>query len=266
MKHMPLLKPAMALLAGVGFTLQAHAGIPVVDGVHAAISQLGVAENIAQTAKQIQEYKTQLDQYTTQALQYKKQLDQYENMIKNTTAPAAYLWDEANSTINKLMQAQDMINYYTTQAGSLDSYLSKFQDVNYYRSSSCFQLGGCSDSEKAAIERSEDMHSEAQKEANAAMFKGIAQQQENLKSDARRLEQLQGAASTADGQVKAIQYASQIASQQANQLLQIRGLMLAQQNAMAAKAAAEQDQQARDTAAERNMTSGSFNKPSPQTW
>ncbi|WP_033693933.1 MULTISPECIES: P-type conjugative transfer protein TrbJ [unclassified Pseudomonas] len=256
---MPLLKPAIALLAGIGFTLQAHAGIPVVDGVHAAISQLGVAENIAQTAKQLQEYKTQIDQYTTQ-------LEQYENMIKNTTAPAAYIWDQANSTINKLMQAQDMLNYYTAQAGSLDSYLSKFQDVNYYRSSSCFQLGGCSESEKAAIERVEDTHSEAQKEANAAMFKGIAQQQENLKSDARRLEQLQGAASTADGQVKAIQYASQIASQQANQLLQIRGLMLAQQNAMAAKAAAEQDQQARDTAAERNMTSGSFKKTSPQTW
>jgi len=259
MKPTHLLKPAIALLAGIGFTLQANAGIPVIDGANVALNKVTSFESIAQTAKQIEEYVTQVQQYKTQ-------LDQYENMIKNTVAPAAYIWDEANSTINKLMSAQDMLNYYTTQAGSMDSYLSKFQDVGYYRSSSCFQMGGCSGSDKEEIEKNEDQHSEAQKEANAAMFKGIAQQQENLKSDARQLERLQTAASTADGQVKAIQYANQLASQQANQLLQIRGLMIAQQNAIAAKAAAEQDQQARDTAAERNMTSGSFKKTTPQTW
>lgn len=74
-------------------------------------------------------------------------------MLQNTAAPAAYIWDQANATINKLMQAQDMLSYYTNQAGSLESYLAKYQDINYYRDSSCFQLGGCSDSDKTVMEK-----------------------------------------------------------------------------------------------------------------
>ncbi|MFJ4157229.1 P-type conjugative transfer protein TrbJ [Pseudomonas sp. NPDC089752] len=259
MKATHLFKPAITFFVSLGFALQANAGIPVIDGASLSQGTISAVENVAQTLKQVEEYATQINQYKTQ-------LDQYENMIKNTVAPAAYIWDEANSTINKLMNAQDMLNYYTTQAGSMDSYLSKFQDVNYYKGSSCFQLSGCSSDDKATIEAQEDQYSAAQKEANIAMYKGIEQQQQNLKSDARRLEQLQSAAASADGQVKAIQYASQIASQQANQLLQIRGLMLAQQNALAAKSAADQDAQARETAAERNMTSGSYKKVPAETW
>ncbi|WEL55652.1 P-type conjugative transfer protein TrbJ [Pseudomonas kermanshahensis] len=260
MKHTALLKPTIALLAGLGFTLQAHAGIPVVDGIHAGISQLGVAENIAQTAKQIEEYKTQIEQYTTQALQYKKQLDQYENMLKNTAAPAAYIWDQANSTISKLMEAQSMINYYTTQAGSLDSYLSKYRDTSYYKSSPCFGLGTCTEEDQAELAEHEAMASESQKTANDALFKSIKQQQENLQADSRQLERLQQAASTADGQVKAIQYANQLASQQTNQLLQLRSLMLAEQSATANRAAAELDEKARGEAQARRVTTWEYEK------
>ena len=49
--------------------------------------------------------------------------------------PAAYTWDQAQATINGLMNATNTLNYYRNQLGSLDSYLGKFQDVNYYRSS-----------------------------------------------------------------------------------------------------------------------------------
>ncbi|WP_425512395.1 TrbJ/VirB5 family protein [Xanthomonas translucens] len=59
-------------------------------------------------------------------------------MLQNTVAPAAYIWDQAQSTINGLMQAVDTLNYYKNQAGSIDAYLGKFQDVSYYRSSPCF--------------------------------------------------------------------------------------------------------------------------------
>jgi P-type conjugative transfer protein TrbJ len=62
-----------------------------------------------------------------------------------------------------------------------------------------------------------------------------------LKADARQLERLQSAAQGANGQMQAIGYANQLASQQANQLLQIRGLLIAQQNAMATKMQADAD-------------------------
>ncbi|MBK5005757.1 P-type conjugative transfer protein TrbJ [Pseudomonas sp. S60] len=248
-----LLKPAVGLLAGIGFTLQAYAGIPVIDGANVALNQVTSIESIAQTAKQIEEYATQMNQYRTQ-------LDQYENMVKNTVAPAAYIWDEANSTINKLMHAQDMLDYYTNQAGSFESYLDKFQDTNYYRSSPCFGSGGCTAADEAALQKQQELASTSQKNANDGLFKSIKQQQDNLKSDARQLERLQQAATTADGQVKAIQYANQLSSQQANQLLQLRMLMLAQQTAEANRHAAELDERARGEAQNRRLTEWTFKK------
>jgi P-type conjugative transfer protein TrbJ len=104
--------------------LPVKAGIPVIDGTNVVQTTISAVNNVQAVTKQIQQYQTQLQQY--------------ENMLKNTVAPAAYIWDQANSTINKLLQAQDTLNYYKNQAGSLDSYLKRYQDVNYYRSSPCF--------------------------------------------------------------------------------------------------------------------------------
>src|SRR5690625_8026612 len=72
--------------------------------------------------------------------------------------------------------------------------------------------------------------SESQKKANDALFQTVADQQKALKDDARTLERLQGAAQGATGQLQAIGYANQLASQQANQLLQIRTMLTAQHN------------------------------------
>ena len=256
MKPMPLLKAAIPLLVGLGLTLPAHAGIPVIDGANLTNNVMTAFESVAQTLKQIEEYAQQVEQYKTQ-------LDQYENMLQNTAAPAAYIWDEANATINKLMQAQDMLNYYTNQAGSLESYLGKFQDASFYKNSPCFRGGGCTDADREELEKHSEMASESQKKANDALFKSIAQQQENLKSDARQLESLQRAATSADGQVKAIQYANQLASQQANQLLQLRGLILAEQQANANREAAELDEKSRGQAQAKKVTNWDY-KQSPE--
>lgn len=87
---------------------------------------------------------------------------------------------------------------------------------------------------------------------------GLDQQQDNLASDARQLERLQSAAQGADGQLAAIGYANQLASNQANQLLQIRSLLIAQQNAEAARLAAELDANARGEARERQMRTWNY--------
>jgi P-type conjugative transfer protein TrbJ len=224
-------------LAGVIASTPAHAqGIPVIDASNVSQSIISATEAVAQTAKQIQQYQTQLQQY--------------ENMLQNTVAPAAYIWDQAQSTINGLMQATNTLAYYQQQLGSLDSFLGKFQDVAYYRGSPCFNgSGGCTPEARAAMEENRRLASESQKKANDALFRGIEQQQTNLQTDAAQLGRLQSGAQGATGQMEAIQFANQLASQQANQLLQIRGLMLAQQNAVATRMQAEVDQEAKETAA-----------------
>ena len=188
-------------------------------------------------------------------------------LIQNTVAPAAYIWDQAQSTISGLMNAVNTLDYYKNQLGSLDSYIGKFQDVSYYKSSPCFSASGCSDAERVAMERNRHLASESQKKANDALFKGLEQQQRNLASDSRTLERLQSAAQGASGQMQAIGFANQLASNQANQLLQIRGLLIAQQNAVTTRMQAEADLEARQQATHATSAESRIGKTSsPKNW
>ncbi|WOI48026.1 P-type conjugative transfer protein TrbJ [Acidovorax sp. BLS4] len=241
------------LLAGSIVVTPVQAGIPVIDGANLTQTVMSAVENVAQTLKQIEQYRTQLQQY--------------ENMIQNTVAPAAYIWDQAQSTISGLMNAVNTLDYYKNQLGSLDSYIGKFQDVSYYKSSPCFSASGCSDAERAAMEQNRRLASESQKKANDALFKGLEQQQRNLASDSRTLERLQSAAQGATGQMQAIGFANQLASNQANQLLQIRGLLIAQQNAVTTRMQAEADLEARQQATHATSTESRIGKTSsPKNW
>ncbi|TXH91669.1 P-type conjugative transfer protein TrbJ [Thauera aminoaromatica] len=240
----------MALSAGP-FTTHAG-GIPVIDGANLSQTVMTAIESVAQTLKQIEQYQTQLQQY--------------ENQLQNTVAPAAYIWDRAQSTINGLMNAVDTLNHYKAQLGGIDAYLGKFQDVAYYRGSPCFSSAGCSDAERAAMMENRRLASESQKRANDALFRGLERQQDALKADARTLEQLQSRAEGANGQMQALGYANQLASQQANQLLQIRGLLIAQQNAMATRMQAEADREAHQTAAAEQLRQSRYAASPARSW
>ena len=52
-------------------------GLPVIDASNLTQNLMTAIESVAQTLKQIEQYKTQLQQY--------------ENMLRNTLAPAAYI-------------------------------------------------------------------------------------------------------------------------------------------------------------------------------
>ena len=243
----------LACLTSSFISLNAKAGIPVIDGGNLTQNVLTAMESVAQTLKQIEQYQTQLQQY--------------ENMLQNTAAPTAYIWDQASQTMDRLRSAIDTLDYYKRSLGSIDGYLGKYQDVAYYRASPCFSGAGCSEAEWAAMNENRRLASESQKRANDALFKGLAQQQENMQADARQLERLQSAATTADGQVKAIQYANQLASHQSNQLLQIRGLMVAQQNALVVRMQAQADLEAKQQAAHAASTEGRIAPTqSPKNW
>ena len=189
-------------------------GIPVIDISNLSQTIVTAVENVAQTLKQIEQYKTQLQQY--------------ENMIQNTATPNAYIWDRASSTMNQLRGAIDTLSYYKTNLGSIDAYLGKFKDTTTYRNFPCFSAAGCTPAEWSAMNDSQRLGSEAQKKATDALFKGLDQQQDSMESDARQLERLQAGAQGANGQMQAIGFANQLASHQANQLLQIRGLLIQQ--------------------------------------
>lgn len=88
------------------------------------------------------------------------------------------------------------------------------------------------------------------------MFKALDEQQETLQSDADNLADLQTQATGAQGQMEAIQAANQLASAQSNQLLQIRSLLVAQQNAAATLAQTQADKEAQQIVADEKALAG----------
>lgn len=239
---------ALSLASGVR-----AAGIPTLDITNLAQNILSAMEGATQTARQID--------------QYRLQLLQYEQQLKDGIAPAAYIWAEAETTINDLVAATDTLERYRNQLGSLELYMDRFQDVNYYRNSACFAADGCA--QEFADRRA--FASGAQKEANDALFESIERQQENIRKDARQLQQLQamaaqsGTATDTGRQLATLTRANQLAGHQSSQLLQIRSLLIAQQNALAVRMQAEADRQAQEDAERAFMYESGYVK-SPEVW
>ncbi len=237
----------LALMAG-----PASAGIPTIDGANLVQSIMGVLETINQTQQMIQQYSTQLRQY--------------ENQLQNTMGPSTYIWSNAQGSINGLLGAINTIEYYRGQLGTLDRYLNNFQDVGHYQSLSSLTSRNCTPAQTAQLTDSERFTSEAQKRSNDASMQGINQQQESLRQDAQTLSQLQANAQTATGQMQAIQYGNQFAGNQASQLMQIRGLLIAEQNAMVTRQQALADQEAKEEASAEQLRKGDFVSSPRQGW
>src|SRR6516164_6879298 len=161
----------------------------------------------------------QVSAYAQQVQQYQLQLQQYANQVRNTVVPGAQVWQQAQQTMNSVMGTVGMFQ----NGSALQSYLNQFQNVNYWLSASpnsyTYQTAG----------------SVAQKQANDALVKGIVAQQQQIQKDAVTLQRLQSQASTADGQMKALYAANQLAALQQEQLLQIRALLVQEQQALAAR-------------------------------
>jgi type IV secretion system protein TrbJ len=243
----------IALSAPAASIPRANAGgLPVIDASNLTQNIMMAIESVAQTLKQIEQFKTQLQQY--------------ENMLQNTLAPGAYIWDQAVTTMNQLRAAIDTLNFYKIQLGSIDAYLAKFQDLDYYRAYPCFREGGCTDAQWAALKEQENLGSQAQKKATDALFKGLDKQQDAMVADALTLERLQSSAQGASGQMEALGYANQLASHQANQLLEIRALLIAQQNMIATRLQVIADREAREAAAAEQLRKGTFKPSSKREW
>ncbi|SEP42597.1 P-type conjugative transfer protein TrbJ [Nitrosovibrio sp. Nv6] len=252
MKTTPRILAAMVVMSLGASAPAAAGGMPVIDAANLKQTAVSAMEGVNQTLKMIQ--------------QYQLQLMQYENMIQNTLAPAAYVWNQAERVNMALLGAVNTLNYYKNQAGNLDGYLYRYQNSSYYMSSPCFGINGCPDSERNALFQNRTLSSDAQKRANDALIRGLDLQQQELEADARRLTALQAAAQTSQGQMQAIQAANQLASNQASQLMQIRGLLIAQQNAEAARQSALADIEAQQAAAAVQARAGTFRHSAPRAW
>jgi type IV secretion system protein TrbJ len=195
----------VTLVLVAALPISSPGGIPVID-------YSNLVQNTTTALKQVAAYAQQVQQYQLQ-------LQQYANQVRNTVAPVAQVWQAAQGTMNSVMGTVGIFQ----NGSALQSYLNQFQNVNYWLSAPpgnyTYQTAG----------------SIAQKQANDAMVRGIVQQQAQIRADAATLERLQSQASTADGQMKALMAANQLAALQQEQLLQVRELLLQEQQALAVR-------------------------------
>jgi P-type conjugative transfer protein TrbJ len=199
------------ILTGVAVVLVA--ALPISSpGTMPVIDYSNLTQNITTALHQVSAYAQQVQQYQLQ-------LQQYANQVRNTVAPAAQVWQQAQQTMNSVMGTVGVFQ----NGSALQGYLNQFQNVNYWLSAPpgnyTYQTAG----------------SIAQKQANDALVKGIVAQQQQIQKDAATLQQLQSQASTSDGQMKALMAANQLAALQQEQLLQIRALLVQEQQALAAR-------------------------------
>jgi len=214
--------------------------------------------NIKSVANQVNQIRNQVDQY-------KLQLNHYNTLVTNTQSLTSFQWDNANQVINNLLESTNTIDYYKQEAGSLQGYLDRFQSYDFYQKSRCFN-GNCSEKALERLKQSKAQASSAEKRANDAMLKGIDKQQHRMKKDSETLSLLQEKAQNAEGQKQALQAASQLASNQSHQLLQIRGLMLAQHNAQVTRYASLANKEAIKEAGDERFRQGSYSPSKGQQW
>ncbi len=196
-------------------------------------------------------------QVAAQAKDYMLQVQMYQDMVKNTVAPAAWVWNEATQTYQTVRSYSDMLQYYSS-GGGVEGYLAGFQNAGYYSNSPCFSAAGCSLAEIQKIHATEQAASAAQKLANDAQMRGVSLGQDQLQKDAANLASVQNAAQTATGRNEMMGAANQLASANANNLLAVRALMLQQQAAQNAQAATAANREAIQSAADNAALQGEF--------
>jgi type IV secretion system protein TrbJ len=223
----------------------------VYDPGNFAQNVISAVSEVAQELKQVEQYSTQLKELLTAQ-------QQLEDMLQNTQQLSGFNWDDAQGILSQLLAVTNTIEYYKNQLGSFDKFLSQFQTIDYYRYLPCVGANTCTATDRAKLTEVNRLSSEAQKKANDALFKGIDLQQQTLSQDSAHLVELEKSSQSSTGRLQVLQAANELASEQTNQLLQIRGLLLAQQNAMATQMAVQNDRESRAITLEEKFKSGIY--------
>jgi P-type conjugative transfer protein TrbJ len=259
MRILTLSPTSIVIVILISISSISFAGIPVIDSTNLSQNTVSATEQITQTLKQVQQYSTQLSQYSTQ-------LQQYSNMVQNTAVPTSFTWANASQTISGLSNTLNTLSGFQTQFGSLDNYVKSYQNQNQYENSACFNNIACTPSALSNLNNTLKLGSQAQQTANAAEIQVIDSQQTALQNDAATLQRLQTNAQTASGQMQAIGYANQLASNQANQLLQLRALLIARQTAEATRNQVIADREAQQAAADQSWRKDTLTPVTHNNW
>jgi type IV secretion system protein TrbJ len=230
----------IAILASLPL-LSPATGIPVVD--------------VAAIGQAIKQGLTQVQQYANEVAQYQLMLEQYKNQLVQATGigTAAQIWQQAQGT---LYQLNGVVNMFRSGAG-VQGYLDNARDVNYW-------LASAPTSQTAA--QSQTYWSGSQRTANQQMVQEIQEQERQITADSQTLQRLQAQAGGVAGTNQALEVGNEMAALQQKQLMEIRTLLVSEQQALAANSGAASTREAMQDAYSKEMVTSPYTFSDHQGW
>lgn len=209
-------KPALGVACTLALTTPtapSTAQMTTVDFTNFGQNFVTALESVDQTLQMIEDYRVQLLQV--------------QEMVRNGAAPAVYVYDKLDSIIDRVGNLRN----FTLES---DIYLKSFADPEYYRNAPCYGTSQFVDCNKQTW----DMLVRDSQEARILSAMGvevsldtigelITEDVTTMDEEAENLDRIQRQAQAADGHMKALAAANELAAAQAVQIMKLRQLLLA---------------------------------------
>lgn len=247
---------AMVMVVGSGTAGVVSAGVPVIDVANLVM-------NVVQSVqlKKIQKTLTNnssgtINYYTNNIDKSNTHIDESTtNISKNTTINTEISTDLDFTLIINRGGGEEIIPVPRTVTALLEKIHAKGQDEEYASKFADAATYYVKAGERGPVEAGFE-GSRARKAANDALVKSLDLEQDRLASDAKALTKLAGMIDDVQGHGRQLQVANAIAGTQANQMLEIRSMMLASESARAAESQAAADKEARAIATGKHLREG----------
>ncbi len=233
----------IALLVSVNVSAS---GIPTVDIVGNIQRILQYVEDAAQTAQQAQQIANEVQGLYNQTQQIENQLKQLENL-------SAYNWQDYLTLIGELDQIAKKADALAFSTTNLDGEYEKYRDQAYYEANQDFY------NNQIAAQQRWSANASGTTKSSAAV---LSAQHDDLKNDGTRLNQLQTSSENLEGEVQAMQAGNQLAAFTSKQLMQVRNLLMNQQQMMIQERAQNAEREALQAAASKKAKTRSTDTPS----
>ena len=212
-------------------------GIPTVDVVGNLQRILQYVEDAAQTLGQFQQIEHQVNGLRNQTRQIENQLKTLKNLN-------SYNWQDYLNIINQLDTIAKKADALAFSTANLGGEYDKYRDQAYYEANADFY------NRQQAAQTRWSANASGTIKSSAAV---LSAQHNDLKADGTRLNQLQNASSGVDGEVQAMQAGNQLAAFTSKQMMQVRNLLMNQQQMDIQERAQKAEKEALQAAASRKF-------------
>lgn len=231
-----------ALLAAIPMSLSAGGG--GVNGATETTQWLNFGELTAQTLKQIQQYEAQI-----QSLQ--NHIQQTQMMIQNLQMLPATEWQKFSNDVLALKNIVQQGQAVSFAAANLDTqFAAMYKGYSNYESSAALSLG---DRSTSFAQQYRKLNASTRDSVNGSL-KALNTQMNALTSDEATMNLLQAQSRSADGQLKAVQAANEIALHQTDAIKKLQYTLMTQASTQAQWIATQNDKDtAKDALSERRQ-------------